>query len=655
MKRTADFENYRELMQPPQEFEEGMTWRTALGGLFIGFLMMPGAIYMGLIAGTSMGAAAEWVTVILFAEMARRAFTPLRRQEIYLIYYIAGGLTHVLGGVMLAGGPLGGLIWYQYLVQSQVGQALGIAAQIPSWVVPGADSAALAARTFVHADWVMPIALLVLGQVLARAEWFGLGYLLFRLTSDLEKLPFPLAPVAAQGATALAESGSGRESWRWHVFSVGMGIGLVFGALFIALPALTSLIASRPIVLLPIPWIDLTRELEHLLPATPIGISTDLGLVLVGFVLPFWVVVGGFAASLVQMLANPLLFHLGHLPRWSPGMDTVLTHFSNDLDVWMSVYIGTGAAVGITGIVYAVRALNEYRGGGHQALKTPPGRGDFPIWIAVLLYVGSAASYVALCLWLLKDDHFPLVFLLGFAFVMTPLLSYANARMSGLTGQTVGIPLVREGAFLLSGYRGVDIWFAPIPYDDHGRRAQLFREVELTGTRFTSIAKAELLILPLALGCGLLFWSLIWDMGPIPSIAFPYAQKYWHLLALRQFMWFSFTAGGNLEFVEVVKLPWVLGGFGGALAGLWLLAGWGLPVSLVYGFVRGLQGLPHLLIPEMLGACLGRYYFARRFGDIKWRQYAPVLLAGFACGNGITGMASVAIVLITRSVAQFPF
>ena len=138
-------------------------------------------------------------------------------------------------------------------------------------------------------------------------------------------------------------------------------------------------------------------------------------------------------------------------------------------------------------------------------------------------------------------------------------------------------------------------------------------------------------------------------------MAFPYAQKYWHLLALRQFMWFSFTAGGNLEFVEVVKLPWVLGGFGGALAGLWLLAGWGLPVSLVYGFIRGLQGLPHMLIPEMLGACLGRYYFTRRFGDLRWRQYAPVLLAGFACGNGITGMASVAIVLITRSVAQFPF
>ena len=88
---------------------------------------------------------------------------------------------------------------------------------------------------------------------------------------------------------------------------------------------------------------------------------------------------------------------------------------------------------------------------------------------------------------------------------------------------------------------------------------------------------------------------------------------------------------------------------------LWALAGWGLPVSLVYGFIRGLQSLPHMLIPEMLGACLGRYYFERRFGKDTWRRWAPILLAGFACGNGLIGMAAVAVALITRSVAQLPY
>lgn len=650
-----DLEEYRALMERPERFVEGATWRTALGALFIGFAMMPGAIYMGLIAGSSMGPAAEWVTIILFAELARRSFAPLTRQEIYVLYYIAGGLTHAMGGMMLAGGPFGALIWHQYLVQSQVGQALGIARQIPEWVVPAADSAALAGRTFFHRDWLAPIGLLLLGQLLARAEWFGLGYVLFRLTSDVEKLPFPLAPVAAQGATALAESGEGRESWRWRIFSIGLGVGLLFGTLFIGLPALSGLIASRPIVLLPIPWIDFTRDLEHLLPAASFGIGTDLGLVLVGFVLPFWVVAGGFAASMLQLLVNPLLHQLGFLQRWRPGMDAIATHFANDLDVWLGVYIGTGAAVALVGVAQAVRALKRYRRENRTWSKPPEGRGDFPLWAGVLLYVVGASGYIVLCLHLLEDDHFPLVFLLLFAFVLTPLVSYVNARMIGLTGQTVGIPLVREGAFLLSGYRGVDIWFAPIPYADHGRRAQMFREVELTGTRLTSIVKAELLILPIGLGCGLLFWALIWKMGPIPSVVFPYAQKYWQLIALRQFTWFSFTSEGGLSFGEVVELPWVMGGFGLALGGLWALAGCGLPVSLVYGFIRGLQSLPHLLFPEMVGACLGRFFFERRFGRENWRRWAPILLAGFACGNGLIGMAAVGVVLITRSVAQLPY
>ena len=59
------------------EFQDGVTVRTVIGAFFIGFVMMPGAIYMGLIAGESIGSAAEWVTVILFAEIARRSFKTL--------------------------------------------------------------------------------------------------------------------------------------------------------------------------------------------------------------------------------------------------------------------------------------------------------------------------------------------------------------------------------------------------------------------------------------------------------------------------------------------------------------------------------------------------------------------------------------------------
>ena len=85
------------------------------------------------------------------------------------------------------------------------------------------------------------------------------------------------------------------------------------------------------------------------------------------------------------------------------------------------------------------------------------------------------------------------------------------------------------------------------------------------------------------------------------------------------------------------------------------MAGWGAPLAGIYGFIRGLQSLPHLLIPEMLGACLGRYWLQRRLGPEEWQRRAPILLAGFACGQGLVGMAAVGVVLIVRAVAQLPY
>ena len=663
-KSEEDLEEYRSLMERPDTFEEGFTYRTVIGAFFVGFIMMPGAIYMGLIAGVSLGSAAEWVTIILFSELARRSFTPLKRQEIFVIYYIAGGLAGVIsggvGGAVLAGGPFGQLIWNQYLIQSQAVEGFGLLEHIPEWVTPPRGSEAIVERTFFHKAWIPAIGVLIASQIFSRAEWFSLGYVLFRITSDVEKLPFPLAPVVAQGATALAESGEEEDSWRWRVFSMGMGIGLLFGAIYLGLPSLTGLIASEPIALLPIPWIDLTRTTESFLPAAPIGIGTDLGLVLLGMVLPFYVVVGSFAAAMIHTLGSPVLYYTGHLTHWRPGMDTILTNFSNDIDVWLSVYIGAGAAVGVIGIYHALSSIRESRS--ERKLKkeslgdVPEGRGDFSFWGALGVYMLSTTAMILLCLTLLEDDSFPLIFLIAFGFLLTPLLSYINARMAGLTGQTIGFPMIREGAFILSGYKGADIWFVPIPYADHGRRAQLFREVELTGTKFTSILKAELLVLPLSLICGLLFWGLIWVMSPIPSPTFQYAQTYWHLIALRQSLWYSSTIGdGGSLFEQAIKWPWILGGLGFAGGSFFLLSWFRLPVSLIYGFIRGIQGLPHFLIPELVGALVGRYVMEKRFGKKQWRLYAPVLLAGFACGMGLIGMSSVAIALISKSVTQLRY
>ncbi|MFP6590354.1 MAG: hypothetical protein VCE12_07510 [Candidatus Latescibacterota bacterium] len=79
-----------------------------------------------------------------------------------------------------------------------------------------------------------------------------------------------------------------------------------------------------------------------------------------------------------------------------------------------------------------------------------------------------------------------------------------------------------------------------------------------------------------------------------------------------------------------------------------------LPTVLLYGFISGLGNLPHALIPEMVGALVGRYYFERRFGWREWRRRTPVLAAGFACGMGLIGMTGVAIALLRLTVSTTP-
>lgn len=60
-------------------------------------------------------------------------------------------------------------------------------------------------------------------------------------------------------------------------------------------------------------------------------------------------------------------------------------------------------------------------------------------------------------------------------------------------------------------------------------------------------------------------------------------------------------------------------------------------------------------VPMFGGALLSKYLFKKRFGEVRWSQYAPVLVAGFGCGTGLTGMTGIAIALVMKSVNYLPF
>jgi hypothetical protein len=324
-------------------------------------------------------------------------------------------------------------------------------------------------------------------------------------------------------------------------------IGIVFGTLYAALPAITGAILTKPITLLPIPWIDFTQITGNFLPATPLGISTHVGSLFAGFVIPFWAVVGQGIGVLLTTIANPILYHYGALPHWHQGMDTIRTSFVTSIDFWMSFGIGITVAIFLISLYQVITGLREMRhrqGTGVQLrLSPPPGRGDFSITLCIALYVLCYGALVVISLLLLPQFSIRLLlFFVFFALVYTPLMSYISARLIGYIGRSVEPPLVREATIIwLSGYRGLDIWFIPFPVANFSLQAAKFREIELTGTRFTSILKAEVVMVPIILLTSFMYWSYIWKLAPIPSASYPYIQLFWPLQAYQQCVWLTGT------------------------------------------------------------------------------------------------------------------
>ena len=671
--RSGDRElaEFRGLMEVPSTFDEGFTWPSFIGAIFVALVMVPGALYMSLVVGMTIGPAARWVTVILFIEVARRANRVLKRGEIFILFYLsAAAMTGAMDVV-----PKGSLLWSQFYAQSVAAQASGIAELLPQWYAP-TEGDVLSLRTIFHPAWLPAIGLMIFATVMGRLNNTILGYGLFRLASDVEKLPFPLAPLGAQGILALSEEQEEenpnrdmsqpvdpQKKWRWRVFSTGTVIGMCFGAVYIGLPTITGALLQEPIVLMPIPFVDWTPATGEYLPAVATGLSFDLGNVIYGMVFPFYAVLGTFIGFASTFIAGPLLYRYDILHTWNTGDSTVATTMKNYVDFHFSFSVGTALAIALIGIGAMLMLLWRVRHRRAQAvpepqrdpLAIPEGRGDIKFKLIVAVYVVSTLIYILVSGWLIDWDPWVMLIMVIFGFLYTPIISYATARLEGLAGQVVNIPMIREATFILSGYRGVAIWFLPVPLYNYGSQTVEYRVAELTGTKFTSIWKSELLLAPIIVLSSILFANFIWGLAPVPGPQYPFAQSMWEFYAEQDAVMHSATLGGYSTFEEALNFKYMGIGLGVGMLLFGATKGFGLPTFLMYGIFKGLgQAQLHSILPSMVGAILGRYYFQRRLG-LLWRQYVPVVAAGYACGVGLIGTFSIGITFLTKSVFQLPF
>jgi hypothetical protein len=341
------------------------------------------------------------------------------------------------------------------------------------------------------------------------------------------------------------------------------------------------------------------------------------------------------------------------------------THVANSLDFYMSVGIGASFAVFFIGLGSVIKAMLAYRK--RKAGQVSEGadlsklwqrnreRGDPPTWAAIAVWLVASLGFVVLSDRLLnagvpEKEQFHVGWLIAFAFFWTPVNSYINARMSGIAGQHTGVPFIYESAIFSSGYKQVNVWFAPLPLGNYGTMADLLRETELTRTRFTSILKAELLIFPMMLIASFVFWSYITNLGPIPSDAYPYTQKFWPMHAQMKAVWASSLQEGQNLLLTALKPTVIIGSLAGILALFGGFAAAGISQQYIYGAIGAINGYPHTALLVFIGACLGRFVLAKKFGREKWQNFAPILAVGFGAGLGLVGMLSIAINFLWTSI-----
>jgi hypothetical protein len=194
---------------------------------------------------------------------------------------------------------------------------------------------------------------------------------------------------------------------------------------------------------------------------------------------------------------------------------------------------------------------------------------------------------------------------------------------------------------------------------DHGWVAQRFREVELTGTKMSSILKAEAVMFPLFMVSSFVFWGFFWNSNALPNAAFPYAQQFWpiqaQLAAVIQQTNIPRGDGTGNHFMNAIKPMYIAGGTIFGVAAFMACQFLKIPLLAFYGFAGGVGLYPANTLPQLLGAWYGKKFLAKRFGAETWSRYSPVLLAGFFCGTGLVALLSISIALIGKAVAKLPY
>jgi len=639
--------------QDATKFQPGFTWRSALALLLAAAFILPVNTFLMLVSGATMATAAVYITVILFSELSYILGSPMSKQEIFIVFIMAG----TAGGMPV----YLGLVQRQYFVTSFISRAFidpytgrPLAEVIPNFWAPSYSSPAYLARSFLHQDWAFPLLIaIVQGGVLWILQEIALAIICSTIFIETERLPFPFADVNAQLVLTLTV----RERRRMHIFALSALLSGFYGILVYGVPIITLGTLGSQFQIIPIPWIDLTAGyygIEQVMPGAAFGIATDPITWATGFLLPLnlitYILIGSLGCWTFGNWLTLTVFK-EYFPswyaEWSYGMSLSLVWQRSTLRVWAFPQVGFLLALaafsligGRKSLVRVFKALTP-----SASIKTA-----LPsLWKALIMYIGATSCSVVVFHLLVPGFPFWIsisTILMGF------LLAIAGTRMRGETAQSIFLPPIWYGLVLASGYPKVDSFL--VSPNIGGSSAPLWIEgiktAYLTETKPMDFFKAYLLAVILYQVFSFIYVSFFWAIAPIPSSQYPWTTIQWPIWAITEGVWYSRQIASNPNLLAFSFLGMLAVG----ALGQGLTKFVGIPFSLT-GLVTGTATLPPYAVTLLLGGLTGKYVLPRILGRETWETYRTVIVAGVAAGVGIVVGIIGAVTLLSKAVWILPY
>jgi hypothetical protein len=636
----------KQLSSAEKKLEAGLTRRVSFFIILGIIAFTPVSVYLSLLTGGTFGGVAALFITLLFVELIRYSFQPLRKQEVLMVYY---GLGAISGALAI---PYYWILYRTYFIHSPFSWAANLngrplALLIPEWLTPKFGSPAYEQRTFFHTDFAPSIIVYTLRFLLTLIAEIALAMMMTRIYVEVEKYEFPFAQVDLSLVTFISE----RESGMTKIVLFSMAAGIIWGLISYVGPITLN------VQIIPIPFYDLTWVMRDFLPGAALGISTLLGSYIGGFIVPF------VSAAYILLFSSVIWIFLNSLfltsfsdffPEWRKeffkGMGLVAIQNRSMVRVWFAPQLGFGLAAAVfmiyksrKGIYIALKGILSKAKEGSSFLGFPSNR------TLLLMYLGSTGSSVLLHHYLLPELPLWVPFFASvvYSFLIALLLTAAQ----GEVGFAFAPSYVWQSLVYLTPYQGyAGFVFEPAMAGSFSPSfAQQVKVAFQAETKPIDLVKLAIISSILVTAMGFISLNLFWSMAPIPSSAYPATVINFPLYAQID----VFTATRQLKFTPYhILVP--MGGMLSLAFIFDMLSRHGFPFSPL-GLFMGPYYTPTGAIPLFIGASISRFLMPKFFGRENWNKMRGFVVVGEMLGEGMIILILTSIAFINRAGWIWPW